>query len=73
MSATEQISPHIADITQKTEQLGIDSDHQRQNSDDDSDDEFHDARDRVPEPGADDIEELTEAEILVGKSTNFVV
>ncbi|KAG8689371.1 hypothetical protein FRC08_010977 [Ceratobasidium sp. 394] len=73
MSATKQISPHIADITQKTEQLGIDSDHRRQNSDDDSDDEFHDARDRAPEPGADDIEELTEAEILVGKSTNFVV
>ncbi|KAG9084827.1 hypothetical protein FS749_004920 [Ceratobasidium sp. UAMH 11750] len=64
MSATEQISPRIVDIIQKTEQLGLDSDHRRQNPDDDSDDEFHDACDRVPEPGADDIEEFTEAEIL---------
>ncbi|KAG9124689.1 hypothetical protein FRC07_010611 [Ceratobasidium sp. 392] len=64
MPAVEELSPSVAELTQKTEQLGINPDNERQNSDDDSDDEFHDARDTVPEPRADDVEEFTEAEIL---------
>ncbi|KAG8736055.1 hypothetical protein FRC10_009859, partial [Ceratobasidium sp. 414] len=63
MSTIEQVFPSVADVTQQTKQLVLDSDSEPQNSDD-SDDEFHDACDRVPGPGADDIGEFTEAEIL---------
>ncbi|KAG9093408.1 hypothetical protein FRC06_011532 [Ceratobasidium sp. 370] len=63
MPAIEPVSPSLADITQETEQLGLESDRQRR-VDNDSDDEFHDACDRAPQPEADDVEEFTEAEIL---------
>jgi hypothetical protein len=69
MPSIEEVSPSVTELTKDTENLGLNSEHKRQSLDDESDDEFHDACDRVPESGAKEAEEeFTESEILVSKS-----
>ncbi|KAG8700313.1 hypothetical protein FRC09_006031, partial [Ceratobasidium sp. 395] len=62
--STSEVPPNLTDLAQKTEDLVLNSDKDNQHSDDDSDDEFHDAHDLVPETQADDVEGFTEDEIL---------
>ena len=71
MPTLEEVSPDVTELAEKVNKLGMNSDSSpNSGSDDESDDEFHDACDRASNPGEQEKdEEFTEAELLVSKST----
>ncbi|KAF8603941.1 hypothetical protein BDV93DRAFT_544283 [Ceratobasidium sp. AG-I] len=67
MPTLEEVFPNVAELTKNVDKLGLDSEAIRgSGSDDESDDEFHDACDRVSNPGerGEKDEVFTEAELL---------
>ncbi|QRV97721.1 tetratricopeptide repeat protein 1 [Ceratobasidium sp. AG-Ba] len=64
MPAIEELSSDTLDLAEKTQKLALGSEGARDDSGDESEDEFHDACDRMAGPGSNDVEEFTEAEIL---------
>lgn len=75
MPTLEEVPPNVAELTENVDKIGLaEESGRRAGSDDGSDDEFHDACDRVSDAGEPEgkDEEFTDAELLVSKSVSWV-